>query len=148
MIDRLGKDDVFLPVLVDEGDSPGNDWAIGFLRGMELSRSEWLDLLEDEENGGSTIAIMALANEHNPDPELRPYKESIAPEQREQLLIGMSAGVMNIFKYFSEFRKFNARAAKQSGVVRRDTPKVGRNSPCPCGSGKKYKKCCAQMLEH
>lgn len=26
--------------------------------------------------------------------------------------------------------------------VRRATPKVGRNDPCPCGSGKKYKKCC------
>ena len=26
--------------------------------------------------------------------------------------------------------------------VVRDTPKVGRNEPCPCGSGKKYKKCC------
>jgi len=26
---------------------------------------------------------------------------------------------------------------------RRETPKVGRNDPCPCGSGKKYKKCCA-----
>jgi preprotein translocase subunit SecA len=25
---------------------------------------------------------------------------------------------------------------------RRETPKVGRNEPCPCGSGKKYKKCC------
>jgi hypothetical protein len=25
---------------------------------------------------------------------------------------------------------------------RRETPKVGRNDPCPCGSGKKYKKCC------
>jgi len=23
-----------------------------------------------------------------------------------------------------------------------ETPKIGRNSPCPCGSGKKYKKCC------
>ena len=26
-------------------------------------------------------------------------------------------------------------------TVRRNTPKVGRNDPCPCGSGKKYKKC-------
>jgi Predicted metal-binding protein related to the C-terminal domain of SecA len=25
---------------------------------------------------------------------------------------------------------------------RRIEPKVGRNDPCPCGSGKKYKKCC------
>ena len=28
------------------------------------------------------------------------------------------------------------------GQVRRETPKIGRNEPCPCGSGKKYKKCC------
>lgn len=26
--------------------------------------------------------------------------------------------------------------------IRRESPKVGRNEPCPCGSGKKYKKCC------
>jgi preprotein translocase subunit SecA len=26
-------------------------------------------------------------------------------------------------------------------TIRRDTPKVGRNDPCPCGSGKKYKNC-------
>lgn len=28
------------------------------------------------------------------------------------------------------------------GTVVRETPKVGRNEPCPCGSGRKYKKCC------
>jgi preprotein translocase subunit SecA len=27
---------------------------------------------------------------------------------------------------------------------RRKTKKVGRNDPCPCGSGKKYKKCCGR----
>jgi len=32
-----------------------------------------------------------------------------------------------------------AAAVKQ---IVRDAPKVGRNDPCPCGSGKKYKKCC------
>jgi preprotein translocase subunit SecA len=26
-------------------------------------------------------------------------------------------------------------------TVRRDDPKIGRNDPCPCGSGRKYKKC-------
>jgi uncharacterized protein YecA (UPF0149 family) len=31
----------------------------------------------------------------------------------------------------------------EAGVtLRRDVPKVGRNDPCPCGSGKKFKKCC------
>jgi len=33
--------------------------------------------------------------------------------------------------------------AKQS-TVKREAPKVGRNDPCPCGSGKKYKKCCGR----
>lgn len=32
-------------------------------------------------------------------------------------------------------------SALQSAAVRRDT-KIGRNDPCPCGSGKKYKRCC------
>ena len=32
--------------------------------------------------------------------------------------------------------------AAREAPVRRDNPKVGRNDPCPCGSGKKYKKCC------
>jgi preprotein translocase subunit SecA len=27
-------------------------------------------------------------------------------------------------------------------TFQRATPKVGRNDPCPCGSGKKHKKCC------
>lgn len=31
---------------------------------------------------------------------------------------------------------------KGGDTVRREAPKVGRNDPCPCGSGKKYKKCC------
>jgi uncharacterized protein YecA (UPF0149 family) len=29
-------------------------------------------------------------------------------------------------------------------TIRKKTPKVGRNDPCPCGSGKKYKKCCGR----
>ncbi len=29
-------------------------------------------------------------------------------------------------------------------TIKRDKPKIGRNDPCPCGSGKKYKKCCGR----
>jgi preprotein translocase subunit SecA len=41
----------------------------------------------------------------------------------------------------------NQAAAAQAGSeplkpIRNVAPKVGRNDPCPCGSGKKYKKCC------
>ena len=37
-----------------------------------------------------------------------------------------------------------AKKYKNSKTVRRETPKVGRNEPCPCGSGKKYKHCCGR----
>lgn len=33
---------------------------------------------------------------------------------------------------------------KKSGTVRREGKKIGRNDPCPCGSGKKYKQCCGK----
>ena len=36
------------------------------------------------------------------------------------------------------------RKQKNSGTVRNEEPKVGRNEPCPCGSGKKYKHCCGR----
>lgn len=32
-------------------------------------------------------------------------------------------------------------------TYRRETAKVGRNEPCPCGSGKKHKKCCLNETE-
>ena len=38
------------------------------------------------------------------------------------------------------------REQKQSGTVRK-AKKIGRNEPCPCGSGKKYKKCCISKYE-
>jgi preprotein translocase subunit SecA len=34
-----------------------------------------------------------------------------------------------------------AAAPAPTGTFQRQMPKVGRNDPCPCGSGKKYKKC-------
>jgi preprotein translocase subunit SecA len=36
------------------------------------------------------------------------------------------------------------RPGEQQGTIVREQPKVGRNEPCPCGSGKKYKKCCGK----
>ncbi|MGB2115348.1 MAG: preprotein translocase subunit SecA [Porticoccaceae bacterium] len=36
-------------------------------------------------------------------------------------------------------------STETSQPVVRSTPKVGRNSPCPCGSGKKYKQCCGKI---
>ena len=41
-----------------------------------------------------------------------------------------------------EERWYFSDGHKPSTTVVRESPKVGRNDPCPCGSGRKYKKCC------
>jgi SEC-C motif-containing protein len=58
-------------------------------------------------------------------------------------------GVEHTHHELSEFRRVEGRWYFVNGEkvanepMRRASPKVGRNDPCPCGSGKKYKKCCA-----
>ena len=42
----------------------------------------------------------------------------------------------------AELREQAPVGVEPTTPIRRDTPKVGRNDPCPCGSGKKFKKCC------
>ena len=44
-----------------------------------------------------------------------------------------------------ETRKRLYREQKASGTIRKPK-KIGRNDPCPCGSGKKYKKCCGRNV--
>ncbi|MBT3982926.1 MAG: UPF0149 family protein [Bacteriovoracaceae bacterium] len=144
VVRKLDDDEVFLPVLFEDsdGNAKGNDWAKGFVRGMQIHKEDWAELSDDEENGGSLVPIMALAHEHNPDPEMRTYKEPVNAERREQLIAGLSAGAMNIYKYFEPHRRMSASTGN---TFRRDTPKVGRNEPCPCGSGRKYKRCCGDV---
>ena len=45
--------------------------------------------------------------------------------------------------FTEERRKELYKEQKESGTVRKEK-KIGRNDPCPCGSGKKYKKCCGK----
>ena len=42
------------------------------------------------------------------------------------------------------FRKVSADGGRRERPVVRPGLKIGRNDPCPCGSGRKYKKCCQE----
>jgi uncharacterized protein len=115
---------------------------------MELGRAEWGDLLVDEAHGGWIVPILALAHEHDPNPEMRPYPAPISEEQREKLIVGAAAGVSGIYRYFQAQRLLEEPGRSGSTTFRRATPKIGRNDPCPCGSGKKFKQCCAKITLH
>jgi len=113
-----------------------------------MRQGDWASLLSDDEYAGSLIPIPALAHEHNPDPEMRSYNEPISTEMRERLIVGATVGVRAIYNYFEGERVLRARRGGLPATFRRDAPKVGRNEPCPCGSGKKFKHCCAKATLH
>jgi uncharacterized protein len=148
--DTLQSDEVFLPLLLEgeDGITHANDWATGFHRGMELRRDQWAALLDDEEHGGLLVPILALAHENDPDPDMRPYKEQISAERREKLIVGAAAGVTGIYRYFEAQRLVESHLFGNTATVRRAMPKIGRNDPCPCGSGKKFKHCCGRTTLH
>ena len=68
--------------------------------------------------------------------------EMLERRRREQ----QSRSKLNFEKLEGDGLDAGARIASESQTpfVRRDR-KVGRNEPCPCGSGKKYKACCGKL---
>ena len=141
----LTESHVYLPVLLedDSGVARGNDWAVGFMRGVQTRPGSWNDLINSEEEGGCLLPMMMLAHEHDPDPELRP--PPIEGDKREELIAAMIAGLTRTYRYFERRRRAYATPSANA-PLRRQTPKIGRNEPCPCGSGRKYKHCCAPTL--
>lgn len=137
----LETGDVYLPLVVEneKGEYRGNDWAKGFLSGTHLRGDIWSNLINDEEKGGFMISIMTLAYENDPDPKMRPFKEPINDEKRDTILATAAAGVIWMHKHFLNQRSVYM---PKTGTFVRSGKKVGRNDPCPCGSGKKYKLCC------
>jgi uncharacterized protein len=130
-----GRNSTYLSVQISETSS-------------EFHKGEWASLLADEEHGGWLVPIFALANEHSPDPDMRPYKEPVSTELREKLIVGAAAGVTGIYRHFKTQRSLEKELYGNATTFRRSMPKVGRNDPCPCGSGKKFKQCCGQPTLH
>lgn len=128
---------MFLPN--SAGEVTGNDWAAGFMHSVSLDPDNWLPLLSDPENRSKLVAIMALAHENDPNPEMRTFEEPVTPEQREQLLAGVRESVPAIYAFMHAPE--TAGIVRPGNTVRRAAPKVGRNDPCPCGSGLKAKRC-------
>lgn len=111
-----------------------DEWCEGYLRGVALTLDEWsaapaevLDLLEPIHAFTSHTGWAA--------------HEAKDPKLVEALQHEIAPNVRAIHAYWLRQRGDDAALATP---VRRETPRVGRNDPCPCGSGKKYKHCCLQ----
>ena len=68
-------------------------------------------------------------------------REVVAILEREQPLATLDEGIEDLVLAAVDLWDLTHRQRFHVQAVRRDAPKVGRNDPCPCGSGKKFKQC-------
>lgn len=112
-----------------------DEWCEGFARGMALDSANW-------RTGGEEIKrllgpVMSFTKQTG-----RAGYE-LSPAQCEEQKAKIIPSVRAIYTYWLARREeFMPMAGQPSRTIRREGPRVGRNEPCPCGSGKKYKKCC------
>lgn len=100
----------------------------GFLDGINESLKEENPIEEMEED---TVVSLAFDKE-------KLYKNMVAAKADWLYELPQWETIFS-----EEKRKELYKEQKASGTVRKEK-KVGRNDPCPCGSGKKYKKCCGR----
>lgn len=156
IITDLDTDTIHVPLIddVDPGQVPGREWARGFMRGVRLAGDGWAELFDDD-NEGDLIVIPLVAGAVDPDWP----KEPLTPDQDSDIVTSLTVGAARSYRHFAAVRRANAEAeALYEDAVDgalddeefypetyvRPAPKVGRNDPCPCGSGRKYKRCCGE----
>lgn len=71
-----------------------------------------------------------------------PEAYNIAPERVERNFMNLVIEAKNSSRIWKNKGFTPPETARLKGTAQRILKKVGRNDPCPCGSGKKYKKCC------
>lgn len=132
MVEWLAKDpDSFEPIYEcgPEWSVPG--WCAGFLLGMALDKPQWASLAVSHPEYVAPFKHLATATE-------------LDNETAEEAMDAVIPSVIAINEAWARQRHLKSQAHSQAGsTVLRDVPKTGRNDPCHCGSGKKYKKCCA-----
>jgi uncharacterized protein len=125
-------------------------WMEGFTQAVALSPESWgkFEEADDELIPSAFTTMMILAA--NADPEWLADKEfeELSEEEENELVQDAPDIITESVLTLSDWtrRRDAARANSGGGIVpnvlAQRAEKVGRNEPCPCGSGKKYKKCC------
>ncbi|UUZ78251.1 UPF0149 family protein [Polaromonas sp. P1(28)-13] len=110
-------------------------WAYGFSEGVKLCKREWLPLLETPQ-GQAWYRPIGLLGEDDFGPDQDALTKT--PAMRSKLALQIPEAVVAIYEHWLPFRQ----AVYEREVAKTLQVKVGRNEPCPCGSGKKFKKCC------
>ena len=128
----------FKPVFRAGGRHGVAEWCDGFLRGCMFNEDAWSLLMVGQPTWFAPF--MRLGTEEGAG---FTVKAADAP----MWVAAIEPALMHIHAFWLARRPVGPSGAASHGnepgtTLVRAAPKVGRNDPCPCGSGKKFKKCC------
>lgn len=135
----IGRPRAYVPRL--EADMDGSPlwelWASGFGRALDLRPWAWSsydDMAEDSTDAipFRLLSALATAAEETGGSDLHEDLQKLLVDRAEAII---GAGVESL------------NQTRLAGLEAERPTKIGRNDPCPCGSGKKYKKCCLQAQD-
>lgn len=130
--------DSYQPILwgTPDGRRIAEDWIDGFLAAVSLRQSSW-DAIWLPENLPVIAPIAAFCHDRDGRPCAGDDAGSVA-EIQEKMLDLLPESVVAIHRFWKRRRAGPPQPSRPA----RPAAKAGRNDPCPCGSGKKYKRCC------
>lgn len=113
-------------------------WCAGYMRAVEMREHLWANLPDNEAQFLAQIAMFS-SEEH------LEIITSLNARRIAEFQDNIEPAACEIYAYWVDQKKLN----RPSNVIPfiRSGDKVQRNDPCPCGSGKKYKKCCGDNGE-
>ena len=122
-------------------DAPIAQWSRGFLTGHQWLEESW-EHVPSELDDDFAAMLMTLSFFSS-----RRLAEAFHAESGSRSLERLAGAVRRVFRtalhdYAQLGLAIDQALREQQQTYQRDRPKVGRNDPCPCGSGRKFKKCC------
>ncbi|MEW9922379.1 UPF0149 family protein [Marimonas sp. MJW-29] len=119
-------------------------WCCGFERAMRLRPDTWERIVEsgDEEAAASVNMMLALYNIAESQSDLPKASVKALTEEAPDLIPNLVLAIKGWTKSGRKAAPFPAWASANRPQALQKRTKVGRNASCPCGSGRKYKRCC------
>jgi uncharacterized protein len=107
------------------------EWCLGYMKGVSLSMEAW-------QQGGQEVMDLLFPIMVFTTAEGRNSLERLEVDELETLKRSLPSSVRKLHAFWME----RSGMASSHKPFEHAEPQVGRNDPCPCGSGKKFKKCC------
>ena len=121
-----------------QGLSPVSQALMPWVAGFEHAAACFPDLTEMPDD--AVMTALARLYRHLPA-ENDEEREIVATLDREHPLATLDDAMEDLVVTIADLQDLTREQRYKVEPVKRETPKVGRNDPCPCGSGKKYKLC-------